>query len=81
MSLVCDVWLSVENGDTTPNTAPSDTAAKKLRNDNSRDVNAILGGLANPIFVKVMQCKSTKEIWDKLKVIYEGDGKVNKEKL
>jgi hypothetical protein len=81
MALGCDVWLSVVNGYTAPTTAPSDVAAKKLCNDNSRVVNAILGGLANPIFVKVMHCKSTKEIWDKLKVIYEGDGKVKQEKL
>jgi len=42
---------------TTPNNAPSNVDAKKLRNDNSRVVNAILGGLANPIFVKVMHYK------------------------
>ena len=64
-----------------PETDPSDTTAKKLCNDNSRVVNAILGGIENPIFVKVMHCKSTKEIWDKLKIIYEGDGKVKKWKL
>jgi hypothetical protein len=28
-----------------------------------------------------MHCKSTKEIWDKLKVIYEGDSKVKQAKL
>jgi hypothetical protein len=60
MALGCDVWLSVVNGYTAPTTAPSDVAAKKLCNDNSRVVNAILGGLANSIFVKVMHCKSTK---------------------
>jgi hypothetical protein len=80
MALGCDVWLSLVNL-YTATTAPSDVAAKKLCNDNSRVVNAILGGLANPIFVKVMHCKLAKEIWDKLKVIYEGDGKVKQEKL
>jgi hypothetical protein len=48
------------NGYIVPPTAPLDASAKKLYNDNSRVVNAILGGLANPIFVKVMHCKSTK---------------------
>jgi hypothetical protein len=57
MALGCDVWLSVVNGYIAPTTAPSDDAAKKLCNDNSRVVNAILGGLANPIFVKVIHCK------------------------
>ncbi|KAH9328904.1 hypothetical protein KI387_001012, partial [Taxus chinensis] len=32
-------------------------------------------------FIKVMHCESTKEIWDKLKNIYEGDDKVKKTKL
>jgi hypothetical protein len=60
MDLGCDVWLSMVNGYTTPTTAPLDIVAKKLCDDNSMDVNAILGGLANPIFVKVMHCKSKK---------------------
>jgi hypothetical protein len=60
MDLGCDVWLSVVNGYTEPTTSPSDVAAKNLCNDNSRAVNAILGGLENTIFVKVMHCKSKK---------------------
>ena len=81
MALGCDVWKSVENGYTSPSTPPIDTNWNKIYNDNSRDINAIIGGLANSIFVKVMQSKSTKEIWDKVKIIYEGDGKVKKYKL
>jgi len=81
MALGCDVWQVVESGYTTPSTPPTNTNTKKLYNDNSRVVNAILGGLTNPIFVKVMYCKSTKYIWDKLKVIYEGDNKVKEAKL
>ena len=42
---------------------------------------AILGGLAGSEFVKVMHCESTKELWDKLKNIYEGDAKVKNAKL
>jgi hypothetical protein len=45
MALGCDVWLSLINGYTAPSTAPSDVDAKKICNDNSRVVNAILGGL------------------------------------
>jgi hypothetical protein len=70
MVLGCDVWKSIENGYTSSYTPPTDIV-----------VNVILGGLANPMFVKVMHCKSTKEIWDKLKIIYEGYGKVKKSKL
>jgi hypothetical protein len=61
MSLGCDIWKSVEDGYTAPATTPTDTTRKKLCNDNARETNAILGGLANPIFVKVMHCKSKKK--------------------
>jgi hypothetical protein len=81
MDLGFDVWKSVENGYTVPTTPPTDTVGKKICNDNSREINSIIGGLENPIFVKVIHCKSSKEIWDKLEFIYEGDNKVNKAKL
>ena len=81
MALGCDVLPSVVNYYTALAIAPSDASAKELCNDNSRVVNAILGGLANRIFVKVMHCKSTKEIWDRFKVIYEGDAKVKQAKI
>jgi hypothetical protein len=42
---------------------------------------AILGGLAGSEFVKFMHCASGKEIWDKLKNVYEGDIKVKSTKL
>ena len=44
-------------------------------------MNAILSGLVESVFVKVMHCESAKEIWDKLKNIYEGDEKVKGAKL
>jgi hypothetical protein len=44
-------------------------------------MNAILCGLVDSKNFKVMQCVSTKEMWDKLQNIYEGDDKVKKEKL
>jgi hypothetical protein len=81
MALGFDIWKYVEDGYTAPSSPPTDVAAKKLCNDNSRVVNAILSGLSINVFVKVMHCKSTKELWDKLKVIYEGDSKVKQAKL
>ena len=81
MALGWDVWKTIESGYTSPSTPPNDTTTKKLCNENSRAINAILGGLTNPIFVKVMHCKSAKEIWETLKVIYEGDIKVKEAKL
>jgi hypothetical protein len=53
----------------------------KLGQNNSKATNALLNGLSEMIFTKVAHCKSTKEIWDKLQNIYEGDSKVKAEKL
>jgi len=81
LSLVFYVWQYVENCYPAPATPPTDTIGKNICNDNSRAVNAILGGLTNPIFLKVMHCNSAKETWDKLDVIYEGDRKFKESKL
>ena len=40
-----------------------------------------LVGLVRIVFTKVMHCKTTKEIWDKLQTIYEKDIKVKRAKL
>ena len=44
-------------------------------------MNAILDGLVDSKFVKVMHCDSTNDMWYKLQNIYERDDKVKKEKL
>jgi hypothetical protein len=62
LALGFDIWQSVVDGYTAPTTPPKDVAGKKICNDNSRAVNGILGGLTNSICVKVMHCKSAKEI-------------------
>jgi len=41
----------------------------------------ILGALAPTIDRKVMGCNTSKEVWDKLKSIYEVDPKVKQVKL
>jgi hypothetical protein len=81
LALGFDVWKSIVDGYTAPSTPPIYTATKNICNDKSREFNAILGGLTNPIFVKVIHCKSAKEIWDKLEVVYEGDRKFKEAKL
>jgi hypothetical protein len=53
----------------------------KLGQNNSKATNALLNGLGESIFTKFAHCKSTKEIWDKLQNIYEGDSKVKEENL
>ena len=37
--------------------------------------------LTNSMFTKVMQCKYSKQAWDKLKIIYDGESKVKESKL
>jgi hypothetical protein len=53
----------------------------KLCENNSKAKNSLLNVLSNMVFTKVAHCKSAKEIWDKLRNIYEGDAKVKVAKL
>ena len=55
--------------------------AMKLGQNNSKSTNALLNGLGESVFTKVAHYKSAKEIWDKLRNIYEGDSKVKATKL
>ena len=48
---------------------------------NAKSLNAILSGLTNSVFTKVIQCTYPKQAWDKLKIIYEGEYKVKESKL
>jgi hypothetical protein len=52
-----------------------------LGQNNSKSINSLLNGLGELVFTKISHCKSTKEIWDKLQNIYEGDSKVKAAKL
>jgi hypothetical protein len=80
-TLGVDIWYSVVNGYVIPNNAPTHQNVKKLISCNSKDIHVILGALAPTIASKVMGCNTTKEVWDKLKSIYEGDPKVKQVKL
>jgi hypothetical protein len=53
----------------------------KLDENNSKSINALLNGLSDMVFTKVAHSKSAKEIWDKLRNIYEGDSKFKATKL
>jgi hypothetical protein len=48
---------------------------------NSKARHVILEALTPTIAIKVMGCGTAKEVWDKLKNIYEGDPKVKQVKL
>jgi hypothetical protein len=75
------VWKSIVDGYTSPTVPPTNDKAVKLGENNSKSINALLNGLSDTVFTKVAHCKSAKEIWDKLRNIYEGDSKVKAEKL
>jgi len=63
----------VEGGYQFPVAIPIDSAGKKLYETNAKAVNTLLGSLSESEFVKVMQLKTAKEIWDKIIQSYEGD--------
>ena len=80
-ALGVDIWYSVVNGYAIPNNAPTDPNEKKIMSCDSKARHVILATLALTIASKVMGCSTAKEVWDKLKNIYEGDPKVKKVKL
>jgi hypothetical protein len=59
----------------TPATSPTYKYVNKLSENNLRDMNVILSGLTSSVYVKVMHCDSTKDIWDKIQNVYERDAK------
>ena len=75
------VWQSIVDGYTTLATPPTYDKEVKFGENNSKEKNALLNGLSDTIFTKFAHCKSTKEIWDKLRNIYEGDTKFKEAKL
>jgi hypothetical protein len=80
-SLGADVWAIVEGGYQYPSTVPTDPTERKTYETNAKAVNALLGSLTESEFVKVMQLNTTKDIWDKIILSYEGDAKVKSAKL
>ena len=80
-SLGFDVWVSVNDGYVIPKSAPTIYEENKACENIATTLNAILGGLENSEFVKVMNYDTAKEAWDKLNSVYKGDSKVQKAKL
>ena len=78
-----DVWKMIVNTYDIPANPSTDAHSieRKHCEDNSKVMNAILRGLIETVFVKVMHCETAKEICDKLKNIYEGDNKVKGAKI
>jgi hypothetical protein len=76
-----EIWQSIVDGYTAPGVLPTNDKAVKLSQNNSKATNVLLNGLNEMVFTKVAHCKYAKEIWDKLRNIYEGDSKVKATKL
>ena len=81
LDLGVDAWLSIVNGYKYPNTTAIDLDKKKSCSDNNKVRNNILNAWSPTVQSKVICCNSTKEFWDKLKNIYEGDEKVKQVNL
>jgi hypothetical protein len=80
MALGDDVWDVVETSYTKPVVlASKDDKLKFIFNE--KEMNAILSGISQDEFVKVMHLDSAKEMWDKLISSYEGNEKVKDAKL
>jgi hypothetical protein len=73
-----DIWQVVVDGYITPNTPPIDRDGNKL---SAYITQYILNGLDYSVYVKVMHYNMTKDFWDKLQNIHEGDAKVKGAKL
>ena len=76
-----EIWQSIVDGYKETTVPPTNERAIKLKKNNSKATNALLNGICESIYTNVIHYKSTKEIWDKLQNIYEGDSKVKATKL
>jgi hypothetical protein len=76
-----EIWQSIVDGYIVPTVPPKNDKAMKLGQNNFKATNALLNGLSETLFTKVVHCKSAKEIWDKIQNIYEGDTKVKETKI
>ena len=81
MSLGCKVCSYFEKEYKVPDNLPTNRDELDQYESNEKDLNAILNGLRNAMFVKVMQCKTAKHAWGKLKIVNEGVSKVKQSKL
>ena len=80
MSLRIEFWAAVEFG-YAPKETDSEKEAKQDFVANVKAMNAILNGLCEVEFIKVMHNNTAKEMWDTLVNIHEGDKKVKTAKL
>ena len=68
-SLGCGVWNGVSSDYILPKGVRT-TSHKESKKNNSREMEAILDGLPQPIKERIGQCISVKELWVKLEKLY-----------
>jgi hypothetical protein len=76
-----EIWQSVVDGYKEPIVPPTSEREIKFGQNNSKATDALLNGLRESVYTKVMHCKSDKDIWDKHQNIYEGYSKVKASKI
>ena len=81
MSLGWKVWEATQEEYKIGDQVPTDPKELGKYDGNAKTLNAILSGLTNYVFTKFMRCKTAKQAWDKLNIIYEGASKVKESKL
>jgi hypothetical protein len=80
MALGADVWDVVETGYVKP-VVLANKDDKLEFNFNTKAMNAIMSGLVEVDFVKVIHLETAKEMWDKRIGSYEGNEKVKDAKI
>ena len=81
MSFGWNIWDATLKEYKIDDKAPIDSVELSQYEFNAKSLNAFMSGLKNYVFTKVMRCKISKQAWDKLKIIYEGESKVKESKL
>ena len=75
------VWVATEKEYKIAYNLPTNILELEQYEGNAKSLNSILSGLTNYVFVKVMRCKTSKQVWNKLKILYEGASKVKESKF
>lgn len=76
-----DIWEMLKQVYNAKSSPPTDVKGKKLVKYAAKYKNAIVSGLTESVYVKVLGYKTNKELWVKLQNIYGGDSKVKEVKL
>ena len=63
---IFEIWQSIVDGYKEPVVPPTNEIEIKHIQNNSKATNSLLNGLGELVYTKVVHCKSTKYIWEKI---------------